>query len=156
VPAGAGLTRPGNPHRSRPQICAAQDFEALYGDRLCEVEATDHLMVLAFDGKGIAMRLQDLREATRKKAEAARTNRTRTRLASGAEPNAKRMAEVAAVYSLKLWPRTLDTGRRRRLTSLRRRPWRKAPGKGYGGEPGAGPASSRRTHSGGSGRGGGS
>jgi hypothetical protein len=89
-------------------ICAAQDFDAFYGDRLCEVEATDHLMVLSFDGKGIAMRLKDLREATRKKAEAARANRTRTRLASGEKPNAKRMAEVAAVYSLKQWPRTLD------------------------------------------------
>jgi hypothetical protein len=89
-------------------ILSAQDFDAFYGDRLRVVEDTDHLMVLSFDGKGIAMRLADLREATRKKAEAARASRTRTRLASGEKPNAKRMAEVAAVYSLQQWPRTLD------------------------------------------------
>lgn len=89
-------------------VRAAQDFDLFYRDRLREVEDTDHLMVLSFDGKGIAMRLEDLREATRKKAEAARANRTRTRLASGEKPNAKRMAEVAAVYSLKQWPRTLE------------------------------------------------
>ncbi len=89
-------------------VRAAQDFDLFYRDRLREPEETDHLMVLSFDGKGIAMRLEDLREATRKKAEAARANRTRTRLASGEKPNAKRMAEVAAVYSLKQWPRTIE------------------------------------------------
>jgi hypothetical protein len=104
-------------------ILSAQDFDAFYGDRLCEAEDTDHLMVLSFDGKGIAMRLADLREATRKKAEAARANRTRTRLASGEKPNAKRMAEVAAVYSLKQWPRTLDDvlhGLRTKATEAKR------------------------------------
>lgn len=88
-------------------VRAAQDFDLFYRDRLRAAEDTDHLMVLSFDGKGIAMRLEDLREATRKKAEAARTQRTRTRLASGEKPNAKRMAEVAAVYTLKQWPRTI-------------------------------------------------
>ncbi len=88
-------------------VRAAQDFDLFYRDRLREAEDTDHLMVLSFDGKGIAMRLADLREATRKKAEAARAQRTRTRLASGEKPNAKRMAEVAAVYTLKQWPRTI-------------------------------------------------
>lgn len=88
-------------------VRSAQDFDLFYRDRLREAEETDHLMVLSFDGKGIAMRLEDLREATRKKAEAARAQRTRTRLASGEKPNAKRMAEVAAVYTLKQWPRTI-------------------------------------------------
>jgi|GEM_PF-5434708 len=67
-------------------ILSAQDFDAFDGARLREVEDTDHLLVLSFDGKGIAMRLADLREATHKKAEAARANRTRTRLASGSAP----------------------------------------------------------------------
>jgi hypothetical protein len=89
-------------------VRAAQDFDAFYRDRLRETEETDHLLVLSFDGKGIAMRLKDLREATRKKAEAARASRTRTRLASGEKANAKRMAEVAAVYTLKQWPRTIE------------------------------------------------
>ncbi|MEO8841000.1 MAG: ISKra4 family transposase [Kofleriaceae bacterium] len=87
---------------------AAQDFDAFYQERLREAEETDHLLVLSFDGKGIAMRLADLREATRKKAEAAAASRTRTRLASGEKPNAKRMAEVAALYTLKPWPRTIE------------------------------------------------
>jgi hypothetical protein len=89
-------------------VRAAQDFDAFYRDRLRETEETDHLLVLSFDGKGIAMRLKDLREATRKKAEAARASRTRTRLACGEKANAKRMAEVAAVYTLKQWPRTIE------------------------------------------------
>jgi hypothetical protein len=53
------------------------------------------------------MRLEDLRDATRKKAEAARAQRTRTRLPSGEKPNAKRLAEVDAVYTLKPWQRTI-------------------------------------------------
>lgn len=89
-------------------VRAAQDFDLFYRDRLRESEETDHLLILSFDGKGIAMRLKDLREATRKKAEAARAKRTRTRLASGEKPNAKRMAEVATVYTLKQWPRTVE------------------------------------------------
>jgi len=89
-------------------VRAARDFDEFYRDRLCKPEQTDHLMVLSFDGKGIAMRLEDLRDDTRKKAEAARAQRTRIRLASGEKPNAKRMAEVAAVYTLKQWPRTLE------------------------------------------------
>lgn len=87
---------------------AAQDFDAFYQERLREAEETDDLLVLSFDGKGIAMRLADLRDATRKKAEAAAATRTRMRLASGEKPNAKRMAEVAALYTLKPWPRTIE------------------------------------------------
>jgi hypothetical protein len=89
-------------------VRAAQDFDRFYRDRLREAEDTNHLLVLSFDGKGIAMRLADLREATRKKAELARVERTRTRLASGEKANAKRMAEVAAVYTLEQWPRTIE------------------------------------------------
>jgi len=36
-------------------VRAAQDFDAFYADRLCEPEVTDDLLVLSFDGKGIAM-----------------------------------------------------------------------------------------------------
>lgn len=102
---------------------AAQDFDAFYQERLREAEETDHLLVLSFDGKGIAMRLADLREATRKKAEAAAATRTRTRLASGEKPNAKRMAEVAALYTLKPWPRTIEDvlhGLRSKATDAKR------------------------------------
>ena len=49
----------------------------------------DDLLVLSFDGKGIAMRHVDLREATRKAAEA-EPKRLQTRLANGEKPNRKR------------------------------------------------------------------
>lgn len=71
---------------------AAQDFDAFYADRLREPEVTDNLVVLSFDGKGIAMRQADLREATRKAAEA--EPKLHTRLAKGEKPNRKRMAQV--------------------------------------------------------------
>lgn len=85
-------------------VRAAQDFDAFYADRLCEPEVTDDLLVLSFDGKGIAMRHADLREATRKAAEA--EPKLHTRLAKGEKPNRKRMAQVATVYSIAPWPRT--------------------------------------------------
>jgi hypothetical protein len=83
---------------------AAQDFDAFYADRLCEAEDTDDLLVLSFDGKGIAMRHADLREATRKAAEA--EPKLHTRLTKGEKPNRKRMAQVATVYSIARWHRT--------------------------------------------------
>jgi hypothetical protein len=86
-------------------VRAAQDFDAFYADRLLEPEATDALLVLSFDGKGIAMQHADLREATRKAA-AAEPKRLHTRLAKGEKPNRKRMAQVATVYSIAPWHRT--------------------------------------------------
>ena len=87
-------------------VRAAQDFDAFYRDRLSEPEETDNLLVLSFDGKGIAMRLADLRAATRNAAETT-PRRLHTRLAKGEKPNRKRMAQVAAVYTLARWPRTM-------------------------------------------------
>lgn len=87
-------------------VRSAQDFDDFYAARLREPEATDDLLVLSFDGKGIAMRQDDLRAPTRKAAE--ETPRTlHSRLAKGEKPNRKRMAQVAAIYSLPLWRRTL-------------------------------------------------
>ena len=85
---------------------AAQDFDAFYADRLREAETTDDPLVLSFDGKGIAMRHDDLREATRKAAEAV-PRTLHSRLAKGEKPNRKRMAQVAAIYSLPRWRRTI-------------------------------------------------
>ncbi|HEX7454211.1 MAG TPA: ISKra4 family transposase [Polyangiaceae bacterium] len=89
-------------------IRAAQDFDAYYADRLREpeTETADHLVVLSFDDKGIATRHQDLREATRKAAEATPPT-LHSRLAKGEKPNRKRMAKVATVYALEKWPRTI-------------------------------------------------
>ncbi len=56
---------------------AAQDFDSFYFERWLEWQkqaaASGSILVLTFDGKGIAMRHEDLREAT--KAAAARRNR---------------------------------------------------------------------------------
>jgi hypothetical protein len=54
---------------------------------------------LQTDGKGIAMRPGDLREATRKAA-AERTHKLKKRLSRGEKRNTKRMAQVAAVYTV--------------------------------------------------------
>ncbi len=105
-------------------VRAAHDFDAFYADRLCEAERTDDLLVLSFDGKGIAMRHADLREATRKAA-AAEPQRLHTRLAKGEKPNRKRMAQVATVYSIAPWPRTSADvlhGLRDHCEEVRRRP----------------------------------
>ncbi len=87
-------------------VRAAHDFDAFYRDRLCSPEDTDHLMILSFDAKGIATVHRDLREATRKAAEAT-PRRLETRLVKGEKPNRKRMAEVATVYTIEHWPRTI-------------------------------------------------
>lgn len=87
-------------------VRSSQDFDELYATRLREAEATSDLLVLSFDGKGIAMRHEDLRAATKKAA--ATTPRTlHSRLATGEKPNRKRMAQVAAIYSLSRWRRTI-------------------------------------------------
>ena len=86
-------------------VRSAQDFDAFYGDRLCEAEPTTDLLNLSFDGKGIAMRHADLREATRKAAEQT-PRRLETRLTTGEKRNRKRRAQVATVYTLAPWKRT--------------------------------------------------
>jgi len=87
-------------------VRAARDFDAFYADRLCAPETTDDLLILSFDGKGIAMRHADLREATRKAAEAT-PRRLETRLTTGEKRNRKRMAQVATVYTIAPWQRTV-------------------------------------------------
>ena len=87
-------------------IRASRDFDEFYRDRLCRPEDTNHLLVLSFDAKGIATLHRDLREATRKAAEAT-PRRLETRLAKGEKPNRKRMAQVATVYTIEQWPRTI-------------------------------------------------
>jgi len=81
---------------------ASQDFDAFYGGRQAVdpevVDATEPL-VLTMDGKGVVMRSEGLREVTRKAAE--RDDRKgKARLAPGEKPHRKRMATVAAVYSV--------------------------------------------------------
>jgi len=81
---------------------AAWDFDAFYEMRQGQ-QATvkDHgsIMVMSVDGKGVVMRTSDLREQTRKAAQA-RKHKMGARLSKGEKKNAKRTATVAAVYTI--------------------------------------------------------
>jgi len=81
---------------------AARDFDAFYEMRQAqpaEVEKTGSIMVMSVDSKGVVMRTEDLREQTRKAAKA-RNHKMGARLSKGEKKNAKRMATVAAVYTI--------------------------------------------------------
>lgn len=82
-------------------IRAAQDFDAFYHLRRAETVdfSNGSILVISADGKGVVMRAEDLREHTRKAAEAG-TRKMGTRLSKGEKKNRKRMATVAAVYTI--------------------------------------------------------
>lgn len=79
---------------------AAQDFDAFYEQAVPAEPANPRdLLVLSSDGKGIVMRPEGLREATRKAAEQSQ-HKLEGRLSRGEKRNRKRMATVAAVYDV--------------------------------------------------------
>jgi hypothetical protein len=87
---------------------AAVDFEAFYADRQKSASRdadTGSILVLTMDGKGVSMLPEDLREATRKAA-AEKSETFTARLGQGRRMNAKRMASVAAIYSVNPFVRT--------------------------------------------------
>ncbi len=87
---------------------AAQDFDAFYETRQynsADDASTGPVIVITADGKGVVMHEQDLREQTRKAAQK-RKPQMETRLSKGEKKNAKRMATVAAVYTIDTFPRT--------------------------------------------------
>ena len=89
-------------------IRAAQDFEAFYAERQAGARADPHtgsILVLTVDGKGVVMRPEDLREPTQRAA-AARAKIFTARLGGGRRLHAKRMASVAAIYTVEPWVRT--------------------------------------------------
>lgn len=88
---------------------AAQDFAAFYQARGegRPPEATGPILVLSADGKGVIMRRADLREATRKEAERTRP-KLRHRRTRGEKRHAKRLATVAAVYTIAPYVRTAE------------------------------------------------
>jgi len=63
------------------------------------------LLILTLDGKGVVMREQDLREATRKAAQNGK-HKLQSRLSPGEKHNRKRMATVAAVYEVEPYLRS--------------------------------------------------
>ena len=87
---------------------AAQDFDNFYETRTANPavdERTGSVLVMSVDGKGVVMRMEDLREQTRKAA-TERMHKMGTRLSKGEKKNAKRMATVAAVYTIAPFVRT--------------------------------------------------
>ncbi len=87
----------------------ALDFEAFYEQGSMKREPVEEdLLILSFDGKGVVVRQEDLREATQKAALAASSQTSRGRLAPGEKKNRKRMAEVATVYSLQSQQRSAE------------------------------------------------
>lgn len=89
------------PKRQPEQLVrrAAIDFVAFYEARPETPDKPGALLVLSLDGKGIVMRVEDLKAATRKKAQT-RTRKLKKRLRPGEKANAKRIATVAAVYTI--------------------------------------------------------
>lgn len=90
---------------------AAVDFDLFYRERssshlLPPIPETS-LLVLTVDGKGIVMRPEGLRPATKKAAEKT-TLKLKRRLTKGEKRNRKRIATVAAVYFLEPTPRSLE------------------------------------------------
>jgi hypothetical protein len=81
-------------------IKASQDFEAFYAGNESASSSRGDLLILSVDGKGIVMREEGLREATRKAARKD-CHKLKTRLSPGEKRNRKRMATVATVYSIK-------------------------------------------------------
>ena len=82
---------------------AAADFDAFYDSRAvatpAEADKTAPILVLTTDGKGVVMRPEALREATRKAA-SKRERKLRKRLAKGEKTSTRRMATVASVYTI--------------------------------------------------------
>jgi hypothetical protein len=78
---------------------AAKDFDDFYATRDVVEENTRDLLVLTFDGKGVPMRREHLNPETRAAAEAT-PRRLHTRLTKGEKHHRKRMAQVAAIYTV--------------------------------------------------------
>ncbi|MEU3283339.1 ISKra4 family transposase [Streptomyces antibioticus] len=86
-------------------VSAAADIDMFYQARTAVPCTRDTPLVIQADGKGIVMRPEALREATRLKAEKTAAQGRRGRLAPGEKPNRKRMATVACVFDVRPAPR---------------------------------------------------
>ena len=87
-------------------VRAAADFDAFYSQaEVLADAATGPILALSVDGKGVVMREVDLREATRKAAKD-RKPKLGSKLSKGEKRGSKRMATVAAVYTIEPYERT--------------------------------------------------
>lgn len=83
----------------------ATDVDSFYRAKVPVPCRRDMPLVIQADGKGVVMRPEALREATRRKAAQAAAAGRRGRLAPGEKPNRKRMATVACVFDTRPAPR---------------------------------------------------
>jgi hypothetical protein len=86
----------------------AMDFDCFYQETFINTK-TDELsqvpiMVLTTDGKGIIMRHDSLRDATRKR-QCNTNNKLKHRLSKGEKGTSKRMAQVASIYFIQRFVR---------------------------------------------------
>jgi len=81
-------------------IQSAIDFRNFYDQEMSHAKSNENpeLLILSTDGKGIVVRKEDLREETKKRAE--QEKKLKKRLTKGEKKNAKRMAQVASVYTI--------------------------------------------------------
>jgi hypothetical protein len=83
---------------------AATDVADFYQERSGPDADPEDALVLSVDGKGIVMRPEALRQATKKAAESS-TPKIKTRLSKGEKHGRKRMAELGTVYDATPVPR---------------------------------------------------
>ncbi len=86
--------------------CSTLDFDAFYAQRSPDIsQPSSSILAISTDGKGVVMVPEDLREQT-KKAAKAQSHKLNKRLSKGEKSNRKRMATVAAVYTVAPYIRT--------------------------------------------------
>ncbi len=106
-----GGARLGKRQAEKLALEVARDFDEFYMTRSqytpVEQEESGSLLVLSVDGKGISMRPEGLREATRKRAEKrGKEHGPPSKSRKQFRQNSKRMATVAAVYGMQPYVRT--------------------------------------------------
>ena len=86
----------------------SSDFDKYYTQKKIEsIENNEDILVMSTDGKGIVMREDSLREATKKAAKRKKKEGPQlTRLKPGEKPNRKRMSTVVTVYTVAPYERT--------------------------------------------------
>lgn len=85
---------------------SAVDFDDFYKQRSPEIgKPSSSILAISADGKGVVMVQRDLREQTRKAANE-QSHKLIGRLSKGEKKNRKRMATVAAVYTVAPFERT--------------------------------------------------
>ena len=105
---GLGTRRPTRTATATAERRRDVDFHEFYAQRPRSAgEDDDGVLVLTTDGKGVAMRREDLRKQTRKAAEK-HTPKLKKRSSKGEKTATRRMAQVAAVYMIDRFVREPD------------------------------------------------